>query len=145
MRAIIDTCVVIDALQARAPYAKDAEKIFLAAANRHFTGYLTAKSITDIYYITHRSLHDSAQVRKALSALFQLFEIADSAGIDCKKALSSPVTDYEDAVMAETAIRIEADCIVTRNMRDYANAIIPVYTPENFLAALTEPDMPHET
>ena len=33
MRAFIDTCVVIDALQSREPFAKDAQDIFLAAAN----------------------------------------------------------------------------------------------------------------
>ena len=33
MRALIDTCIIIDALQAREPFAEDAQQIFLAVAN----------------------------------------------------------------------------------------------------------------
>ena len=34
MRALIDTCVIVDALQIRNPFYADPQKIFLAAANR---------------------------------------------------------------------------------------------------------------
>ena len=54
MRALIDTCIIIDALQAREPFAEDAQQIFLAVANKRVMGFLTAKSAADIYYITHR-------------------------------------------------------------------------------------------
>ena len=50
MRAVIDTCVIVDALQSREPFCKDAQSIFLLCANRQFEGFLTAKAITDIYY-----------------------------------------------------------------------------------------------
>ena len=52
MRALIDTCIVIDALQNRQPFHNAAQELFLAVANRRFDGFLTAKSITDIYYLT---------------------------------------------------------------------------------------------
>ena len=57
MRAVIDTCVIVDALQSREPFCKDAQSIFLLCANRQFEGFLTAKAITDIYYLTHRQTH----------------------------------------------------------------------------------------
>ena len=57
MTAVIDTCVIIDALQSREPFSADAQKLFLAVSNRQFDGILTAKSITDIFYILRRSLH----------------------------------------------------------------------------------------
>ena len=44
MRALIDTCIIIDALQSREGFAKDAQNIFLAAANSAFLGYITAKA-----------------------------------------------------------------------------------------------------
>ena len=34
MRAVIDTCVIVDALQSREPFCKDAQSIFLLCANR---------------------------------------------------------------------------------------------------------------
>lgn len=46
------------------------------------------------------------------------------------------MADFEDAVLHEAAIQAGADCIVTRNIDDFGLAMIPVYTPAQFLAAL---------
>lgn len=136
MRAFIDTCVVIDALQSREPFAKDAQDIFLAAANNLFLGYISAKSVTDVYYLMHRHTHDDKASRDILNKLFALFDVLDTAGIDCRKAVLSPVSDFEDAVMVETALRSEVDCIVTRNLRDFTKSPVPVYEPKAFLKLL---------
>lgn len=136
MRALIDTCIIIDALQSRVPFAEDAQKIFILAANKQFEGYLTAKSSTDIYYLTHRCTHNDAETRKILSKLYVLFHLLDTTSLDCRKAISSEINDYEDAIMTETAIRSEMDCIVTRNMKDYEKASIKVYQPADFLDLL---------
>lgn len=136
MRVLIDTCVIIDALQARAPFAEAAQKIFIYSANQQFEGYITAKSVTDIYYLTHRLTHSDAETRKILSKLFTLFHVLDTASLDCRKAISSEISDYEDAIMVETAIRSGMDCIVTRNVKDYATSSVPVYEPSAFLSIL---------
>ena len=116
MRVLIDTCIIIDALQNREPFKDDSQKIFLLAANQQFTGYITAKSVTDIYYLMHRSTHSDKESRTVLSKLFKLFDLLDTDGIDCRKAIPSPISDFEDAVMIETAEREEIDFIVTRNL-----------------------------
>ena len=136
MRALLDTCVIIDALQSREPFYKSAQTIFLAAANNQFIGCITAKSVTDIYYLTHRCTHDDKAARAVLSKLFTIFDVLDTAGMDCRHAIPSAVSDYEDAVMVETAVRTESDCIVTRNGRDFQKSGVPVYTPEEFLHKL---------
>ena len=136
MRALIDTCVIIDGLQNREPFSKSAQTIFLAAANNQFVGCITAKAATDVYYLTHRCLHDDKASRNVLGKLFAIFEVLDTAGMDCRHAIPSEISDYEDAVMAETALRTEVDCIVTRNVSDYKKAKITVYTPEEFLRQL---------
>ena len=94
MRALIDTCVIVDALQNREPFSEDAQKIFYAVANKQTSGYITAKSITDIYYLTHRATHSDADTRKILNTLLSLFDILDTTSLDCRKALSSEVCDY---------------------------------------------------
>lgn len=136
MRALIDTCVIIDALQSREGFEKDAQNIFLAAANNAFLGYITAKAVTDIYYLMHRYTHSDKTSRETLNKLFTLFDVLDTSGIDCRKAVPSPVSDFEDAVMIETALRSEADCIVTRNTEDFAKSPVPVLSPKEFLEKL---------
>ena len=60
-----------------------------------------------------------------------LFPVCDAAenSID---HLPFNLSDFEDAVMTESAIREEMDCIVTRNLGDYKKAALPVYSPEVF-------------
>lgn len=138
MTAVIDTCVVIDVLQNREPFSKAALDVFLAVSNRKVVGILTAKSILDIYYIIRRSLHSEAETRAAVNKLLMLFDVADTFAADVRMAVSSETNDYEDAVMIETAKRIGADCIVTRNTRDYSASDIPVFTPEEFIDKLKD-------
>lgn len=85
------------------------------------------------YYLIHKTTHDDKTTRKILHKLFSLFEIIDTSAIDCIKALYSPMKDYEDAVMSETASRNALDYIITRNVKDYSQSKIPVYMPESFL------------
>ncbi len=133
MRALLDTCVILDALQSREPFCKEAQELFLSAANNLYVGCITAKAATDIYYLMHRHTHSDKASREVLSKLFSLFEVSDTAGIDCRRAIPSPVADFEDAVMIETAARAEADCIVTRNPDDLVKSSVPVFIPKDFL------------
>lgn len=138
MKVLIDTCVIIDALQSREPFKENAQTIFLHAANRRFNGFITAKSAADIYYLTHKYLHSDTESRKVLSNLYMIFEPVDTAGIDCRKAIFSNMSDYEDAIMAETACRTGMDCIVTRNIKDYTKSQVLVYQPMEFLKLIKE-------
>lgn len=138
MKALIDTCVIVDVLQKREPFYKAAMDIVLAVSNHRCLGILTAKSITDIYYILRRSIHNKNEVRKLLRVLFTLFDVEDTFSTDCQLATGSPMKDYEDAIMVQTALRVGADCIVTRNLKDYALADLPIFSPEEFLEKISE-------
>lgn len=138
MRVLIDTYIIIDALQSRIPFAEAAQKLFIYSANKQFEGYITAKAVTDIYYLTHRLTHSDAETRKILSKLFILFHLLDTTSLDCRKAISSEIDDYEDAIMVETAVRSQMDCIVTRNEKDYMKSSVKIYGPSDFLKLLEE-------
>ena len=97
---------------------------------------MTAKAITDIYYLTHRQLHNDKATREIIVKLCKLFDIVDTSSMDIINALSSEVSDFEDAVMIESAIRYETDCIVTRNVKDYSKSSLPVFTPKEFIGLL---------
>lgn len=138
MRVLIDTCIIIDALQSCIPFAEAAQKLFIYSAHKQFEGYITAKAVTDIYYLTHRLTHSDAETRKILSKLFILFHLLDTTSLDCRKAISSEIDDYEDAIMVETAVRSQMDCIVTRNEKDYMKSSVKIYGPSDFLKLLEE-------
>ena len=130
MKALIDTCVIVDILQKRDPFYAAAMEILLAVSNKKCTGILTAKSITDIYYILRRSIHNEQEVRKLIRVLFTLFEVVDTFSIDCELALSSTIkVSCHDTFGS----RVGAECIVTRNLKDYKLSTLPVLSPDQFL------------
>lgn len=67
-----------------------------------------------------------------------LLHLLDTTSLDCRKAISSEIGDYEDAIMVETAIRSEMDCIVTRNVKDYMKSSVKVCEPSALLKLLEE-------
>ena len=48
----------------------------------------------------------------------------------------SPIADYEDAIMVETAKNAGIDYIVTRNIKDYSKSPVKVTSPAEFLEEL---------
>lgn len=140
MNVLIDTCVVVDFLQKRQPFANVALRLFQRMAMDQFTGFITAKSATDIFYLAHRNNHSNTESRKVLQGLTQIIGVLDTTADDVRLALLSDISDYEDAVMVETGKRTGVDCIVTRNTKDYLKCPLPVYEPEELLHTLEESD-----
>ena len=136
MKVLLDTCVIMDFLQSREPFAQNAKKIMQAATMELFAGFITAKSATEIYYLTHRCTHSDKEARTKLSQLLSVVNMLDSMASDVYDALPSEISDFEDAVMSATAHRCKMDCIVTRNTKDYSKSIVPVYTPDKFIEIL---------
>ena len=134
MRALIDTNVIIDALQSRKGFKEDAD--FVMLQSYEYEGFLAATCVTDIYYIQRRFYHDQEKAKNNLTKIFKLYGIIDITESDCQNALRSDIPDYEDAVLVESASRNDIDCIVTRDTKDFKNSRIPVYTPVEFLEIL---------
>ena len=133
MRILVDTNIIIDALTGREPFREAAEQVFLIAANRAEDMYITANSVTDIYYLVRKHLHSTEQSKDVMSKLCELFYILDVTSGDCMDALASEIKDYEDAVVACCAYRSQIDYIVTRNIKDYAASKVRAISPEKFV------------
>jgi predicted nucleic acid-binding protein len=136
MRAAIDTNVIIDALADRVPFNTDAQNVLLEASAYVFDAVITSNTVTDIYYLLHKAFSDSEKVKKILNQLFNSISIISVEESDCKKALSSKVSDYEDAVLSESASRNGVDYIITRNVKDFVNSSTKVILPADFLKLL---------
>ena len=67
-----------------------------------------------------------------------MFGLLDTTALDIRKAISAEISDFEDAVMVETAVHSGVDCIVTRNTKDYTKAQIAICTPEEFIQQINE-------
>lgn len=133
MKVLLDTCVILDALEEREPFAKDAQQIILMMASNSVEGYISATSITDIFYLYRKFTRDSTTARKSIQKLLSFMKIADITESDCLGAVFSGTNDLEDEVQMEMAKRMSLDYIVTRNIKDYQKSSVPAILPKDFL------------
>lgn len=54
MRVLLDTNVVLDVLLKRQPFVEQASALWQACDEGQLVGYITASSLTDIFYIARR-------------------------------------------------------------------------------------------
>ena len=92
MRVLIDTNIALDFLLEREPVFQDAEMLFQAINDGEVVGYVTATTLTDIFYISRRHTRSVEQAREAVSETLiamayipqvdRIFPICIRGGID---------------------------------------------------------------
>jgi predicted nucleic acid-binding protein len=136
MKVIIDTNVIIDVLEHRDEFFADSYAVLQLAAHGKLEGFVSAGAISDIYYIIRKSLGNAGKSREAVMGLLELVELCDTASSDIMSALLLRIADFEDAILAATAKRENADFIITRNERDFTNSPVRAVSPSVFLKDL---------
>ena len=132
----MDTNIVLDLLLDRAPHAEFAAYLFTKVEQSEISGFLCATTITTIHYLLRKSLNQK-QAMAHIQTLLSLFEIAPVNRIVIEQALELKFTDFEDAVMHEAALHAGVTYIVTRNISDFKNSTLPVYSPNEFINMIT--------
>ena len=135
MIALIDTNVVLDVMLARETYLEASTAVLAAVETERCRGLLCATTITTIYFLAERQIGSQASL-KQIAKLMSIFGIASVNQGVLASAIGRKMVDFEDAVLHEAALQAGAQCIVTRNVRDFVAAEIPIYSPGQFLAAL---------
>lgn len=95
-------------------------------------GLITANAVTDIYYVV-RKVVGREKTLGAIQTLCYILDIANVGKADILNAMKLEMPDFEDALVAQCAKRIKADCIVTRDLSDYAHSPVPAKEPAAFL------------
>jgi hypothetical protein len=89
----------------------------------------------NIFYVGRKEI-GREKTLQAIDDLLIMTKICMTNSDILRAALTSPITDYEDAVQHECAAQENLDAIVTRNTKDYKNATVKVYSPDEFLQIL---------
>ena len=131
-KIFFDTDVILDISIKREMDIKDSVKVINFVENGLYKGYTSTIIFSNIYYIQRKLIGHEISIKflKNLRLLLTVLNVNDST---INKALESEFKDFEDAIQYFTAIENNMDCIITRNVKDYKNSIIPVYTPTELL------------
>ena len=134
MKMLLDTNVVLDVLLARQPFLQDAASLVPLIEQQRIHGYLCATTVTtDAYLVTKEK--GAAAAHTALRRLLDLFDVATVNRSILGAALDLPMINFEDAVLHEAARSAGIDGIITRNVKNFSSASLPVYLPRELLAA----------
>lgn len=116
MKVVIDNNVIVDALKPNPQFEANAQEILRLASVKKIDGFVSANSLTDIFYVL-RKAHGAEKAKAMVQKLLLILDIIGIDPIDCADALSLPMNDFEDAIIAVCAQKIGADCIVSRDER----------------------------
>ena len=139
MKCLVDTNVILDIALEREPFVEQSALFFQMAQQRSIHLFITATTVTDLYYISRKEKGKET----ALAFLADLLQFVDVASVDkhiILQALHSAMPDFEDAIQAYSARREVIPTIVTRNENDFEQSGLDVYSPSSFLQSLQRAD-----
>ena len=132
---LIDLNILLDVLQKRQPFYETSAGLLAAVETGQIQGYVAAHSLTTLFYLVQKD-KSSAEARGTITNLLQFIKIAPVDQSTIEQALNLDYRDFEDAVQMMSAVQCKADCLVTRNVKDYQPALLPVMQPVDFLGTL---------
>ena len=136
-KIFLDTNIVIDFLGEREGFYKPAAKIMTLADQKKIKILTSPSSISNIYYLL--SKYENTKI--ALDKIRKFKVLCSTSMMDnevVEKAINSDFKDFEDAMQYFSALASDCDLIVTRNEKDFKNAMIPVINGESYLQTLNQ-------
>jgi predicted nucleic acid-binding protein len=132
VKVLLDTNVILDFALERHPWFVDSEQIIYFAEQKQIIGYVSASTISDLYYIIRKSKSKEL----ALEFLLNLSVFCQIAAVDSSvisMALNANFKDFEDAIQYSTAMINSLDIIVTRNSQDFPVDLPRILTPSQLI------------
>ncbi len=140
MKVLIDTNIILDVLCARAGLYEASASVMKLCEISRISGVISALTVPNIVYIMRKEL-DAVRTRDIIEKLQLIFTVADLKASDITKALSMDFKDFEDALQSACALRIGADYIITRNIKDFSGSGAPAISPESLLEIIRQSDL----
>jgi predicted nucleic acid-binding protein len=128
----VDTDVIFDLLAKREPFYKYSAKLFTHADKKELTICVSSLCFGNLNYILSKQ-KSATEARKILSRFKVLVKVLPVDDKVVELALNSDFRDFEDAIQYYCAIENGIKVLITRNLKDFKHARIPVLTVEEFV------------
>lgn len=132
MKVFIDTNVLIDFMAVRQPHYQSAAALFGLAEIGEIQLVYSSTTVANSFYILRKN-YSSEQLAEAFENQKSVANVVGVSASDVYAAIAERWDDAEDCIQYQAALSAKCDCILTRNTKDFAQAVIPVMTPEDFL------------
>ena len=135
-RIFVDANIVIDLLCERYPWFPSVMRIFNMADRGQIELYCSSLSLGTASYLMETRKMSPQDIFEGIDLLCQMCTPTMVDASVVRQALDSGFTDFEDALQHYSAMTVDAECIVTRNKKDFSSSEIPIYELEDFMALL---------
>ncbi len=132
-RVFVDANIVIDLLCERYPWFPKVLRIFSMGDLGQIDLFCSSLSLGTASYIMETRKLSTQDIFDGIALLCKMCTPTTVDESVVKSALASGFTDFEDALQYCSAQTVDADCIVTRNKKDFSASEIPVYELDEFL------------
>ena len=129
MRVLFDTNIILDVLLLRKPYYTSATFLLSEVEQGNIEGYLCPTTITTIGYLVTK-VKSASEAKRLIKNLLNIFKLTELPQQVFETACNHKISDYEDAVLHESAQLSNIEGIVTRNLKDFKYASLKIYDPE---------------
>ncbi len=129
MKILFDTNIILDVLLNREPFVKLSANLVSAVENKKIEGFLCATTITTLDYLISKAINRS-KARAEMRKLLSIFNISEVNLKVLELSLNSEFKDFEDAVQYYSGECYSVSGLVTRNIKDYKQAKLPIYSPD---------------
>ena len=136
MKCFFDSNIIVDAFTNREGAVDIERRLLYGAIIGEVDGAVSAKQMTDIYYVLRKYIAKDGLRRELISILLEGLEILPTDKPLLKQALKSDVPDYEDAVIVECAKAVGSDFIITNDKDGFKHSDVAIKTPKEAVAFL---------
>lgn len=134
-KIFLDTNIILDFLGEREGFYEASTKIMTLADKKKIQVYTSPSSISNVFYVLTR--YENSKIALEKIRKFKLLcsmSVMDDEVVE--KAIHSNFKDFEDAMQYFSALASNCNIIITRNEKDFKNAMIPVMNAESYLLSL---------
>lgn len=136
MTVLVDLNVILDVVQRREPHYTDSAALLSKMVEGDLDGSVPGHAITTIYYLVRRYA-DRERAEETVDWLLNHLAVIAASEADFRAARQLPIEDFEDAVVAQLAVRDAVTLIATRNTADFEGASVPAKPPGVVLAEIS--------
>lgn len=137
MDLLIDTNIILEMVLKREKYQLTV-LLFKTIENIGARAYITATTVTDLFYIIQRQTHNVGRTYTVMRNIFKIVSVLSVTNEDVQGAFEKEWKDFEDSVQYTTAQNNQIDYIITSNIKDFESNGGNVLLPEQWITTFTE-------
>jgi len=135
-KLLIDTNIVLDLLAKREPFYKSAAQVFSLADKHKIKLTVSSLTFANTNYVLSRlkSAKEAREILRKFKILVKILSLNEK--IVALALNDESFQDFEDGLQYYTAVENNQEIIITRDLRDFKHAKIPVMTAEEYLTSM---------